>query len=105
MNHGRKHGKHDALARAAGEEISQREKTITAQAERITRLEERLRITTTAVSLTALAMDATVELIRDLGHDLTDAPEERVQHFAALGTVLRETAQQARAVLDESPEA
>jgi len=52
-----------------------------------------------------VAMDATVELIRDLGHDLTDAPEERVEHFAALGAALRETARQARAVLDESPEA
>lgn len=76
-------------------EVRRREAETTKQAERITRLEERLRTNATALIMTALAFHATAEL-------LTSDNPTAAEHYTALAATLRTLVEQSRALLEEN---
>lgn len=73
-------------------EVRRREEETIKQAERITRLESRLRTNATALIMTALAFGETAELVND---------PRGSEHYTALAATLRTLVEQSRALLEE----
>lgn len=74
-------------------EVRRREEETLKQAERIARLESRLRINATALIMTALAFGETAELVND---------PRWSEHYTALAATLLTLVEQSRALLEEN---